>query len=172
MDEILGKIIDFCVKLSIFKFFDNIKIFSGLTGFIKDKEKSIPIIKYLICGVITTVFSMVSFWLLIQTPLNENVANLISIVASVIVAYVLNRVYVFLSTEKNILKEFSKFAIARAGSAVFDLIIFFVFVTLLHFDEMIVKFIIQIVVIILNYIFSKLFVFTSKTKEEKNWMKN
>ena len=72
---------------------------------------------------------------------------------------------VFESKEKNILKEFSKFLMARVASSVFDMASFFVFATCLKFNEMIVKIIISIVVVILNYFLSKLLVFHQKEKK-------
>ena len=162
MDKVLNSLVDWFVKTKIFNFVDNIKIFSKLTGLVKDKEKFVHLSKYLICGVITTIFCLALFYLLIQTPLNENVANFISIVASIVVAYFLNREYVFVSDETNLLKEFTKFATARASTFFFDMGFFFIFVTLLGFNKMLIKAIIQVVVIILNYILSKLFVFKAK----------
>ena len=166
MDKVLNSLVDWFINTKLFAFFDNIAVFSKLTGLIKDKEKFVHLTKYLICGIITTIFCLGLFYLLIQTPLNENIANFISIVASIVVAYFLNREYVFASDEKNLFKEFTKFATARASTFFFDMAIFFVFVTLLHFNKMLVKSVIQVVVIILNYILSKLFVF--KTSDGNN----
>ena len=73
----------------------------------------------------------------------------------------------FNSKEKNILKEFSKFVVARIISMLFDMLCFYIFATLLKFDEMIVKVIIQVAVVILNYILSKIMVFTKKEKTPK-----
>lgn len=70
----------------------------------------------------------------------------------------------FNSKEKNILKEFSKFVVARIISMLFDMIVFFIFVTLVHLNEMAVKLVIQVAVVILNYILSKLMVFKEQKK--------
>ncbi len=166
MDKFLNSVVDFIINTKLFTFFDAKKGFSKITGLVKDKEKFVHLIKYLICGFLTTIFCLAFFYLLIQTPLNENVANFISIVSSIVVAYFLNREYVFVSDEKNLFKEFTKFAMARASTFAFDMVFFFVFATLLNFNEMLVKTLIQIVVIILNYILSKIFVF--KAKDGKN----
>ncbi len=166
MDKVLNNLVDWFIKTKLFNFFENIKGFSKLTGLVKDKEKFVHLTKYLICGVVTTIFCLALFYLLIQTPLNENVSNFISIVASIVVAYFLNREYVFASDETNLFKEFTKFATARASTFFFDMAFFFIFVTLLHFNKMLIKSIIQVVVIVLNYILSKLFVF--KASDGKN----
>jgi len=124
----------------------------------------VHIIKYLLFGVLTTIFSLGTFFVLIKTTnLNENICNFLSIVVGILSAYALNREYVFESKEKNILKEFSKFVMARIFSSAFDMITFFIFATCLSLNEMIVKIVISVVVIILNYILSKLIVFKKKS---------
>lgn len=132
-----------------------------------NKKFIIHILKYLIFGVLTTIISLGSFYILIKmTPLNENVCNFLSIAIGIIAAYVLNRQFVFESKEQNILKEFSKFVMARAASSLFDMLMFFIFATCFKFDEMIVKIVISIVVVILNYFFSKLLVFKDNLSKE------
>ena len=123
------------------------------------------IIMYLIFGVLTTVFSLAVYWILTITILNPNdamqlqVANIASWIAGVSFAYVTNRKYVFESTNKNKLKELSSFVSARVVTLIFDMLIMGVGVTLLHFNDKIMKIVSQFVVIVSNYIFSKLFVF-------------
>ena len=94
-----------------------------------------------------------------MTTLDENICNFFSIVIGIVSAYALNRQYVFESKEKNILKEFSKFVMARVASSVFDMVTFFIFATWLSLNEMAVKIVISVVVVILNYFLSKLLVF-------------
>lgn len=123
------------------------------------------IIMYLIFGVLTTVVSLVSYYLLTFTILNpENpiqlqIANVISWILSVAFAYITNRKYVFDSKSKDILKEVSSFVGGRVLTLLMDMLIMFVFVTLLHFNDRLFKLISQVVVIVANYIISKLFVF-------------
>ena len=172
MNKFLGKILDFFYDLKPFKSLkekSNNKIIKALF----DKEFMIHIIKYIIIGILTTIICLVLFWIFInltplgQTDLGENIANFLSIVITIIIAYILNRCFVFNSKEKNILKEFSKFVVARIISMLFDILCFYIFATLLRFDEMIVKIIIQVAVVILNYILSKIMVFTKKEKTPK-----
>ena len=138
-----------------------------------NKPFIIHIIKYILIGALTTVFCLALFWSLIhltplgETDLGENVANFLSIIITIFVAYILNRCFVFNSKEKNIFKEFSKFVIARVFSMLFDMVCFYVFATVLRFDEMIVKICIQVAVIILNYILSKKIVFKKDENTEK-----
>ena len=166
LDKLIENILDFVIEDKMIQTLEKIPAFREFIKKIKDKSLMIHIIKYLFFGVVTTILSIGSFALLIElTTLNENICNFISIIVGILSAYVLNRQYVFESKEKNILKEFSKFLMARVASSVFDMASFFVFATCLKFNEMIVKIIISIVVVILNYFLSKLLVFCQKEKK-------
>lgn len=128
------------------------------------------IIKYLIFGVLTTIISLLTYYLLVFTILNPNkplqlqIANIISWITCVTFAYVTNRKYVFNSKNKNILKEITKFYSSRITTLLIDMLIMFIFVTTLHFNDKIIKLIVQVIITILNYILSKILVFTKKTK--------
>lgn len=123
------------------------------------------VIMYLIFGVLTTVVSLLVYYGCIYTFLNpENavqlqIANIISWIAGVAFAYITNRKFVFESNESNQLNEISKFVTSRLATLFLDMIIMFIGVTCLHGNDKIVKLISQVLVIIGNYIFSKLFVF-------------
>lgn len=123
------------------------------------------IIMYLIFGVLTTVVSLLAYYLLVYTVLNPNnalelqIANIISWIAGVTFAYFTNRSVVFQSKNQNKLKEAGSFVLARIVTLVIDMAIMFVGVTLLHGNDKILKIISQVVVIVSNYVFSKLFVF-------------
>lgn len=123
------------------------------------------IISYLVVGVLTTLVSLATYYLLTFTLLNPNdaiqlqVANVISWVISVAFAYVTNRKYVFKSKSTNIKRELTSFVGSRVATLLMDMLIMFVFVTVLHFNDKLFKLISQFVVIVLNYVFSKLFVF-------------
>ena len=73
--------------------------------------------------------------------------------------YFTNRKYVFESKEQNKVKEASKFVLARVTTLVMDMVIMWLGVTVLHFNDKLVKIISQVAIIISNYVFSKLFVF-------------
>jgi len=133
----------------------------------KDKKE---IINYLIIGVLTTIVSLVTYYLLTFTILDPNndlelqIANVISWIVSVTFAYVTNRKYVFESKSKDIKKELSKFVSSRITTLLIDMGLMFIFVSLLSFNDKIIKLIVQFVVIVLNYVFSKLFVFRKDNK--------
>lgn len=132
---------------------------------IKYKE----IINYLIFGVLTTLVSLLTYYLLVYTILNPNkplelqIANIISWITCVTFAYITNRKYVFNSKDKNIIKEIIKFYSSRLSTLFIDMLIMFIFVTKLNFNDKIIKIIVQIIIIILNYILSKLLVFKKTT---------
>ena len=132
-------------------------------------KKYKELINYLIFGFLTTVVSLVIYYLLTFTVINPEkplllqLANIISWISGVIFAYITNRKYVFESNNKDVLKESLSFVGARVITLILDMIIMGVGVTLLNKNDKIVKIISQIIVIVSNYLFSKIIVF----KEEK-----
>ena len=135
--------------------------------YLKYKE----IINYLIFGILTTIVSLLTYYILVFTILNPNnaielqIANIISWITCVTFAYITNRKYVFYSKDKKITKEIIKFYSSRLTTLFLDMMIMYIFVTKLQFNDKIIKVIVQILIIILNYILSKILVF-KKIKEE------
>ena len=123
------------------------------------------VINYLIVGVLTTIVSIVSYNLFRFIIESYMVCTVISWVLAVLFAYVTNRRYVFHSKDKNIGKEISKFVSSRILTLLIEMFIMFVCVDLLHINDRIAKLLVQVVVTILNYVFSKLFVFHGKKEE-------
>lgn len=96
-----------------------------------------------------------------------SLSNIIAWVVAVLFAYWTNRHFVFHSQAKEfkaVMKEFSSFIGARVFSFVVEQALFILFVGTLRLSDIISKIIISVVVIILNYIFSKLFVFKGEKK--------
>lgn len=138
-------------------------------GKIKELYKQYKeIVNYLIFGVLTTVISLIVYYVAVFIFLNpENavqlqIANIFSWIAGVTFAYVTNRKYVFESKEEDKINEVGKFILARVTTLVMDMLIMWFGVTILGANDKIVKLISQIVIIISNYIFSKIFVFKKK----------
>ena len=129
------------------------------------------IINYLIFGVLTTVISLIVYYGLTFTIINPDnalmlqVANIISWIAGVLFAYFTNRKYVFESKNTNKVKEFISFVGARITTLLLDMAIMGIGVTILHGNDKIMKLISQVLVIVGNYVLSKVFVFGKK--EEK-----
>lgn len=126
------------------------------------------IINYLIVGGLTTIVSLGTYYLCVTIFLNPNVAfelqlaNIISWFCCVTFAYFANRIFVFKSKKKNKLKEAISFYSSRVTTLLLDMFIMFVFVSVLHLNDKIMKLFVQVLVTILNYILSKLFVFKQK----------
>ena len=140
---------------------------------IKIYKKYEELINYLIIGILTTVVSLATYYLLTLTILDANnkvylqIANIISWLASVTFAYFTNRKYVFKVKNKSNIKECLNFYMSRISTLLIDMIIMYIFVSILKFDNKIVKLIAQVVIIILNYILSKFIVFKSSKEVEK-----
>ena len=125
-------------------------------------KKYEELIIYFIVGVCSTIVSIVSYLLFRLIINNYLICTVLSWVVAVIFAYFANRIFVFKSKDKNILKEFLKFIFARVLSLLAELLVMFILVDLVKVDDRISKLIVQIIVLVLNYIFSKLFVFRKK----------
>lgn len=129
------------------------------------------ILRYLIVGVLTTVASLGVYYGLTLTVLDPNnavqlqIANVLSWIAAVTFAYIANRKYVFRSENRNVLQEAAAFFAARVGTLLMDMGIMFVGVTLLGFNDKIMKLVVQAVVTVANYVFSKLMVFRKKPED-------
>lgn len=133
-------------------------------------KKYKEIINYLIVGVLTTVISLLVYYICVYTFLNPNnklelqIANVLSWIAGVTFAYFTNRKYVFESTNKNKLKEATSFVSSRITTLLLDMLIMWLGVTILKFNDKIVKLISQVLVVVGNYVLSKLFVFKKTDK--------
>ena len=119
-------------------------------------------IVYIIFGILTTAVDYVAFSVLLYgLEINEVIANTIAWVLAVAFAYITNKLYVFESKSfkpQIIAKELPSFVLARLLSLVVTNV-FLVFAAYISMNMLLAKALISVVVIILNYIFSKLFVF-------------
>ena len=129
-------------------------------------------VNYLFFGFLAFVVNMVAYaaaaWVLGAD--NDKVvlvliATAFAWIVSVLFAYWTNRTFVFKSKvagKQGIWKEFSAFVSARIVTGVMELAIMYVMVDLIHINDMISKLVCNVVVIVSNYIFSKLWVFRKK----------
>lgn len=134
--------------------------------YIKYKE----IINYLIVGMLTTLVSLLTYYVCTtlfldpQKPFELQIANIISWILSVTFAYFTNRKYVFESKNKNKIKEGFKFFSSRIATLLLDMFIMWLGVTVLLFNDKLIKIISQILIIISNYVLSKFLVFKKADK--------
>lgn len=128
------------------------------------------IINYLFIGGCTTLISLLVYYLCVFTvfdpdkPLLLQCANILSWIIAVAFAYIANRKVVFKSKNKNVKGEVSKFLGARIVTLLIDMLFMWLTVSVLHFNDKIMKIVSNVIIIILNYIFSKLFVFVKEKK--------
>ena len=126
-------------------------------------NKYAEVISYLIFGGLTTVVNIIVFYLFDSIlDVHYLFANAIAIIASILFAFFTNKKYVFKSSTPTVklwLKEFSLFVSFRLLSAVFDMGSMWLLVEGLELNTNIAKIITQFIVVVLNYAFSKFFIF-------------
>ena len=127
------------------------------------------LIVYVIVGGMTTVFSwfvgVMGYMFLfdVEDVLQNQYNNILSWVAGVLFAYPTNRIWVFGSKNKNILKEFIEFSGSRVSTLFLDMFIMWLFVNVLHVNWYVSKILISsVLVMVTNYVISKFFVFKNK----------
>lgn len=125
--------------------------------------------RYLVFGILTTLVNIIVPAILyygILAPLPENlkvnISTIIAIIAAWIFAYVTNKLYVFdtkTSNWKELLKEMVSFISCRIVTAIVEVFLMDWLVTGLEFNYMGMKIFVSVLIIILNFVFSKLIIF-------------
>lgn len=116
---------------------------------------------YLIFGGLSTILNIVSFFLF-NKLLNYKISNIIASILAIVFAYITNKIYVFESKKEEkteIIKEFIFFIGSRLFTFVLDMLLMVLFIETLFINVITSKIVVNIVVIILNYILSKKLVF-------------
>lgn len=130
---------------------------------IKLFNKYKEVILYCVFGGLTTLINIITYFVFSRfLGINYLISNVIAWIVSVLFAYITNKLFVFESKNielKYVIKELTAFVSCRLLSGVLDIIIMYVFVNILGFNDFIIKIIANVLVIILNYIFSKLMIF-------------
>lgn len=115
---------------------------------------------YVVFGILTTIVNILSYLLFKECfCINYLISNIIAWFLSVLFAYITNRIWVFESKNNNILKEISLFFGGRIFSGVLDTGLMYVFIELLAVSDLISKIVVQITVVIINYVLSKWIIF-------------
>lgn len=134
-----------------------------LLGFIK---KHWDVVIYLLFGIFVTITNYVVYLPLYNiVGLSATLSNGVAWVASVLVAFLTNKPFVFKSNDwsaKVVVPEILKFVGCRIGSGIAETAILFVTVDLLQWNGNVFKLLTSVLVVILNYIGSKLLVFKSE----------
>lgn len=120
-------------------------------------------ISYVIFGILTTIVNLISYYFFSSIiNINYLISNTISWIISVVFAYITNKFYVFDSKDKRkdvMVKEFIKFVNCRLTSGVIEILLLFLLVDMMKVNDIISKLAIGVIVVVLNFIFSKIFVF-------------
>lgn len=128
------------------------------------------VIFYLIFGVLTTLIDYLVFIIFEKfLKINYIVANIFAWFFAVLFAYFTNKFWVFKSTLKkdNLLKEIFSFFSLRIVSLIIAIVFMLVTVEIFNFNKLISKILSSVFVIIINYFFSKLFIFNKKGEENE-----
>lgn len=138
------------------------KIYQGFKQYLIEK-KLWEIFIYLFFGGLTTVINIVVFTTSYKIfQLSWPLSNSISWIISVLFAFITNKIWVFQSKTtgfRALSWEFSKFLGARIISFGMDMACMYLLIDMLHTGNLIAKIITQVVVVIANYFFSKVFIF-------------
>lgn len=143
------------------------KLWNYLWGIYHKYEE---ILNYLISGAIGVVISVVSYALSRKIGFGIIESNIISWVIAVICMYILNKLFVFkskCSNRKELLKEFFSFVSARIFTFFVETFILWLGADVLKINDILIKIIAQIVIIILNYILSKIWIFNKEKRKTK-----
>ena len=132
------------------------------------------VIMYLIFGVLTTLVNWICYALLTKNGMEMNLSNCIAWLVAVLFAFITNKLFVFESKNlelKFVGQELIKFVSARLATGAIEILglplLYYLGVkqSLFGVEGFLAKVLVSVVVVILNYVFSKLFIF--RTKKEK-----
>ena len=123
---------------------------------------------YLFFGGLTTLVNIIIYFIFREwIKTNYIIANIIANMIAILFAFITNKVWVFHSRTENIkelIVEFSKFVFYRLLSFGLDMISLMICIDMVQTGDLFAKLFTQVLVVIANYLFSKLFIFKSKDK--------
>ena len=134
-----------------------------------DKVMNREVISYLIFGVLTTLVNWVVYAAMVKVHIDYRIATAAAWAVSVLFAFIVNKIFVFQSYNLRpayVMKEITSFVACRAVSGVMEMVFMIVMVSWIDMDEYISKIAVSVIVVIVNYVFSKLFIF--RKSEEKS----
>jgi putative flippase GtrA len=137
-----------------------------ILNWFKEHEKYYEALRYLFIGGCTTLVNFTVFALLRKVlELGLTVSNVIAIVISILFAYVANKKFVFKShcrDKRELAREFAYFILGRAAMMLVEIYGLILMVDVFHQPDILGKLEIQIIVVVGNFIISKLIVFQRK----------
>lgn len=126
-------------------------------------------ITYGVFGVLTTLVNILLFRGGLSLGITYSIANLIAILSAKVFAYITNKLFVFrhhCEDFRALLMEMLRFVFARSFTGLVDFFGLLFAVEILRADKMIAKCVLQVIVILLNYILGKKIVFRPKKAAE------
>ena len=128
-------------------------------------ERHKDIIPYIFFGICTTAINIISYYILSHW-LNVSLlmSTCVAWVVAVLFSYSTNRKWVFHSKNNGmvaVMMEFVRFVLARLGTGVIDLAGMYLFVEVLNYNDTFMKCVMNVIVIVLNYVASKLVIFNT-----------
>lgn len=135
-----------------------------------DKLVNREVISYLIFGVLTTLVNWLVYAAVAEGGTDYRISTAAAWLVSVLFAFVVNKLFVFQSHSNrpgDVFRELSSFAACRGASGIMELLLMVVMVSGLRLSEYFSKLVVSVLVIIVNYMFSKLFIFKKKPCEER-----
>ena len=165
----LGKMIEKAKNFKVKKFKSNTEnMINSIDNYIEEDNhiswynKYREALLYLVFGGLTTVINIFVFFVLRLFNIEIYISNIIAWILSVLFAFITNKLFVFESknkSKKENTRELVSFFGFRILSLVFDMGAMYLLLQVLGINELISKVLSNILVIILNYIFSKIFIF-------------
>ena len=136
----------------------NLKLVKFFLNIYKKYEE---IINYLFIGGCTTIVSIITYAIFSNLlHIHYQISNVLSWIFAVSFAFVTNKLFVFkIKSKDNLFKEIYQFVKFRILSLLIDMATMYLLVDIFKINDLISKIIVQFIVVILNYIFSKLFIF-------------
>lgn len=125
------------------------------------------LVAYGFFGVLTTLINIIAYWLVRKFDASITLSAFIAWLVAVFFAYWSNRKFVFESSNTSAVAIFFEaiyFFMCRIATGLLDVAIMYIFADVLGFHEVITKTAANIIVIIINYIASKLFIFKEGKK--------
>ena len=129
------------------------------------KAGDLTVVMYLVFGVLTTLVDWVAYRVLRLSGLGYMFSNVAAWGAAVVFAFITNKFMVFNSKSVDrliIIKEFISFVGARVFSLLLQLAGIELMIGYANINEYIAKAVMTVVVVVCNYVFSKLFIFKDK----------
>ncbi len=124
-------------------------------------NKYYEVLSYLFFGGCTTLVNILTFWVMRLLKVGVYTSNVVAWIVSVLFAFITNKLFVF-ESKGNALKEGISFFLFRLLSLVFDMGIMYLLIDVFKWNDLLSKVLANIFVIIINYVFSKLFIFKKR----------